>query len=70
MSDIVAVPKDSPLMVAWEKYKASEDFAGARQWMIKSVMAGDSVTIDGQFWGAFMSGFIAGSGVNGPSEGA
>lgn len=69
MSDVMApLPPDHPLMVAWEKYKASEDYANTRRWMITGVTTGDDNLIVGQFWGAFMAGYNAGSSPNGDGD--
>lgn len=62
MSEVMGkLADDHPLMIAWGKYKAGEDFANTRQWMVKGVIAGDANTIDGQFWGAFVAGYNAAS---------
>ena len=38
------VPKESPLMLAWETYKQSEDYANSKRWAMRiapMVQAGD-----------------------------
>jgi hypothetical protein len=50
------VAKDDPLMVAWEAYQTTEDFANSKRWA-------EHVThqyLQGSLWGVFMAGFFAG----------
>lgn len=54
--DMTPVPKDHPLSVAWEKYKATDDFANTKKWAIHPEH------VDGSLWAAFMAGFQAASG--------
>ena len=54
MPVMAAVPEDHPLMVAWNAYKATDDFAGNMRWAAR-----DSEYLDGCLWGAFMAGFSA-----------
>ncbi len=51
MNVMIAMPKDSPLMVAWETYKASDSYANARAWVEHE----DHV--DGSLWAAFEQGW-------------
>lgn len=51
MSTMTPVPKDHPLMVAWEKYKATEDYANTRKWALHDAYA------DGSLWAAFEKGW-------------
>ena len=54
MSDAMQpVPKDSPLMKAWEEYKASADYANSCKW---ARHASDEF-VDGSLWAAFAEGF-------------
>jgi hypothetical protein len=54
MSDVMeALPKDHPLMVAWETYKETDDYANSRKW------AATPEYLEGSMWGSFMAGFIA-----------
>lgn len=48
-----AVPEDHPLMVAWNAYKETEDFANAKKWAVHAE------NTDGSLWAAFMAGFAA-----------
>lgn len=51
-----ALPKDAPLMVAWEAYKATDDYANTRRW------ATHAEHTEGSLWGAFMAGYFAAQG--------
>ena len=46
-----AMPLDSPLMVAWEKYKETPEYGNARKWAVHE----DHV--DGSLWAAFEAGY-------------
>src|SRR3990167_8560150 len=54
-TEMAPVPKDSPLMKAWETYKASDDYANSRKW---ARHASDDY-VDGSLWAAFAEGFRA-----------
>ena len=45
-------PKDSPLMKAWEAFKASSEYANARKWALHEEH------VDGSLWHAFSMGFM------------
>ncbi len=47
------VPVDHPLMVAWNAYKASDDYANSLKW------AATPDYREGSMWAAFMAGFKA-----------
>lgn len=47
------LPKDDPMLIAWEEYKATEDYANTKKW------AADSGQVDGSLWTVFMQGYIA-----------
>lgn len=47
------VPKDAPVRIAWEAYKASDDYANTKKWAV--VLA----HTDGSLWAAFYAGFVA-----------
>jgi len=51
MSAMAPVPKNSPLMTAWEAYKGTEDYANTRRW------AKHDEHVDGSLWAAFSTGF-------------
>jgi len=51
--EMTPVPKDHPLMIAWDAYKATEDYANTRTW------AGIPAHVDGSLWAAFEQGFRA-----------
>lgn len=55
MSDraMTALAADDPRMVAWGKYRATDEYANARHWALKP----DHV--DGALWAAFIEGWIA-----------
>lgn len=46
------VPKDAPVMVAWERYKQTEEYANTRKWA-------QTEHVDGSLWAAFEEGFRA-----------
>lgn len=45
------LPKNHPLMKAWEDYKKSEDFANTRKWALREEH------VDGSLWAAFREGW-------------
>jgi hypothetical protein len=49
---MAAVPEDHPLMVAWNEYKKTADFANTMKWAKTN-----PEYVDGSLWGAFMAGF-------------
>lgn len=53
MSTQAPVPKDHPLMIAWEAYKSSDDYRNTKRW------AAHPEHIEGCLWAAFVSGFVA-----------
>lgn len=65
MSDQSPVPKDHPLMIAWEAYKLTEEYKNSLKWASTARVEdhGDgSMTLtyphkEGSLWGAFMEGF-------------
>lgn len=52
---VSAAPEDSPLMLAWKEYRASEDFRNTLRWYGKPEQLPE-----GTLWAAFMAGFYAG----------
>lgn len=52
MPVMAAVPQDSPLMVAWNAWVISPEFANAKRW------ATHPDHIDGCLWAAFMQGWV------------
>lgn len=64
MGAMTPVPKDHPLMLAWETYKATADYTNTR-FHLETKFAGDfrplaSEAIDGALWAAFERGWRAG----------
>lgn len=66
MSVSQPVPKDDPLMIAWEAWKASESYPNARKWATAFTTEcepnGVKIThphLDGAFWAAFICGWNA-----------
>lgn len=57
MSASSPVPKDHPLMVAWEAYKATEDYANTKRWAGR-----DDQATDGSLWASFERGWLAAGG--------
>jgi hypothetical protein len=51
-----ACSEDEPLMIAWRKYQASEDYANTVSWMGEPKSPQQH---DGTLWAAFMAGFLA-----------
>lgn len=47
------VPADHPLMIAWENYKQTEDYANTKKW------AAYAEHVDGSLWAAFARGYHA-----------
>lgn len=74
MSDVQgAVPKDHPLMVAWNAYKLTEDYANTLRWAKTPTLRFDAEAVggahvldhpytEGSLWGAFVAGFKAAGG--------
>lgn len=56
MSAMTQVPPNHPLMIAWEAYKAGDDYANSLRWAVVSL---DDQVVSGSLWGAFMAGFNA-----------
>ena len=50
------VPKDHPVMKAWEEYKATEEYANAKKW------TRFEEHVEGSLWAAFVEGFKAAGG--------
>lgn len=63
-------PDDHPLMIAWEKYRATEEAANSDKWartiQISEPMQGQIIVThphtEGSLWAAFMAGFEAAGG--------
>lgn len=49
------VPADHPLMIAWEKYRASSAYQNTRKWALQEAH------VDGSLWASFDMGFLAAS---------
>ena len=47
------VPDDAPVMVEWNKYRATHEYANTRNW------AQHAEHVDGSLWSAFEHGFRA-----------
>lgn len=45
------VPADHPMMVAWEAYKASDEYSNTKRW------AAHVEHVDGSLWAAFVMGW-------------
>ena len=57
MSDaMVEIPDDAPVMLAWKKYEASDEYANARKWALHKE-ADDRQHVDGSLWNAFIEGY-------------
>lgn len=53
MSASQPVPANSPVMVAWDAYKETDQFANAKRWALTPEHT------DGSLWAAFYEGFYA-----------
>ena len=51
MSNSQPLPKDAPVMIAWEKYQGSPEFENTKRW------ASHKEHVDGSLWAAFEAGF-------------
>jgi hypothetical protein len=58
------LPKDHPIMKAWDAYVATPDFANSKRWAVtlRISPSGDRQFIehphvDGSMWAAFLAGF-------------
>ena len=51
MSTMTIVPKNHPVMKAWEAFKETEDYANMKRW------AAHPEHLDGSLWGAYERGF-------------
>lgn len=47
------LPDNHPLVIAWEAYRATEEYANSLQWAMQSH---DKMTVEGSLWGAFVAG--------------
>ncbi len=60
------VPDDDPRMIAWKKYKATDDYANTLKWAIGPVDANPRTAerhrgwVEGALWAAFCAGFTQG----------
>jgi hypothetical protein len=52
------VPKDSPLMKAWESYKAGPNYKNTRNWAVNPDHT------EGSLWAAFVKGWSAAGGAD------
>lgn len=55
MSEETPLPKDHPMMVAWDTYRATEEYRNSFKW------ASDVQHRPGSMWAAFMTGYMAAS---------
>lgn len=53
MPTMMQAPKDSPLMVAWEAHKRSEEYANSKRWAAKPEH------LEGSMWAQFLAGWNA-----------
>ncbi len=56
------VPDDHPLMIAWNAYKATDDYANTVKWASNVEWVKEPDNAAGQLWGAFVAGWRAGTG--------
>ena len=70
MSIQAALPDNHPLMIAWEKYRASEEAKNSDKWArtikVSEPMQGQIILehphTTGALWAAFVAGFVAAGG--------
>ena len=56
-------PADSPLMKAWEHYKATDDYRNSLHWATELAAVGTRERYaSGSLWAAFVAGFGAAGG--------
>jgi hypothetical protein len=55
------MPKDHPLMKAWEEYKQTDDYANTRKWALHAEH------VDGSLWAAFSQGWFLAEGASRPN---
>ncbi len=48
-----AVPKDAPVMTAWNNYKSCDDYQNTRKWALHEEH------VDGSLWASFYAGYFA-----------
>lgn len=72
MSNVMArCPDDHPLMVTWEKYRATAEAANSDKWArtvkVSEPMQGQIILehphVEGSLWAAFSAGFAAAGGI-------
>jgi len=79
MSDVMAkLPDDSPLMIAWNAYRATDGYANVLKWA-RHVKVQERETnalieiqhphTEGSLWAAFMAGYKAAQGPTGDAGG-
>lgn len=56
MSTMMALPKDHPIMLAWESYRSTSEYANSFRWAEKAEHR------DGSMWAAFLAGWQAAQG--------
>ena len=54
------VPADDPLMIAWNTYKTTEEFANTKKWAMEAEVRVEHHHTDGSLWAAFEQGYRAG----------
>jgi hypothetical protein len=60
MPSMEVLSKDSPIMIAWEKYKATEEFKNSSNWAKHREPNGEHLHVEGALWAAFYQGFVFG----------
>jgi hypothetical protein len=53
MPDMQAIPADHPIMLAWNEWQETQDFANTLNW------AKHDVHLKGSLWNAFLQGYEA-----------
>ena len=51
MSTTQQMSDDDPCMIAWNAYKASDDYANTKRWAV------NQENVDGSLWAAFLEGW-------------
>lgn len=75
MPVMMSLPDDHPMMIAWEKYRATPEAANSDKWArtldVSEPMQGQIIVghphVDGALWASFVAGYEAASKAARPS---
>ena len=62
MSTSAPLPDNDPRVIAWNAYKATDDFANTRKWALDTNVQNNlrQQYVEGSLWASFLYGFEAG----------